>query len=267
MLRVVNCLVEGVSVRATERLTGVHRDTILRILQVVGDGCGKLLNEHIRRVHAKCVQVDEIWTYVFKKQGHLDDDDDAKMGDQYVFVAIDADTKLAISHLVGKRSAESAFNLMRDLQARVVNRFQLTTDGFQPYLNAVEDNFGADIDYATLVKMYSNDRHETASPAWYGPAKVTCAMPQPIMGQPAWEHISTSYIERRNLTMRMQRFTRLTNAFSKKLDNLKAQIALHFAHYNWCRVHRTLRVTPAMEAGLATHVWSPTELLGERHTG
>ena len=267
LLRVVNCLVEGVSVRATERLTGIHRDTILRILQVVGDRCGWLLNERIRQVRSRRVQVDEIWTYVFKKQGHLEDDD-AEMGDQYVFVAIDADSKLAISHLVGKRDFTTAFNLIADLKSRLANRVQLTTDGFRPYLNAIEDAFGADIDYAMLVKMYGGDGQETAGPAWYGPANVIAAMPTPIMGKPDWKHISTSYIERQNLTMRMQmrRFTRLTNAFSKKLANLKAQVALHFAYYNFCRVHRTLRVTPAMEAGLATHVWSLTELLGGRHT-
>ncbi len=215
------------------------------------------------------MQVDEIWTYCFKKDAHLDaDDDESIMGDQYVFVAIDADSKLAISHLVGKRDAATAFYLIEDLQSRLVNRVQLTTDGFRPYLTAVEDNFGADVDYAMLVKVYGRDREESAGPAWYGSAAVVSAVPTPITGNPDWAHISTSYIERQNLTMRMamRRFTRLTNAFSKKLDNLKAQVALHFAWYNFVRVHSSLRVTPAMEAGLTEHVWSLGELLGERHT-
>jgi hypothetical protein len=140
---------------------------------------------------------------------------------------------------------------------------QLTTDGFRPFLMAVEDNFGSDIDYGVLVKMYGGDRAESAGPAWYGPAKVVSAMPTRVMGDPDWKHISTSHIERQNLTMRMQmrRFTRLTNAASKKLDNLKAQVALHFAHYNFCRVHCTLRVTPAMESGLASTVWTLADLL------
>ncbi len=189
------------------------------------------------------------------------------MGDQYVFVGIDADTKLAISHPVGKRNAVTAFNMIADLQSRLATRVQLTTDGFKPYLTAVEDCFGCDVDYAMLVKMYGNDREESAGPAWYGPVKVLCEVPTPVTGSPDWAHISTSYVERQNLTMRMQmrRFTRLTNGFSKKLANLKAQVALHFAQYNYC-VHRSLRVTPAMEAGLTEHVWSLTELLADRHT-
>jgi IS1 family transposase len=216
-------------------------------------------------IKAKRVQVDEIWTYCFKKEAHLDaDDDESVMGDQYVFVAIDADSKLAISHLVGKRDATTAFYLIQDLQGRLANRVQLTTDGFKPYLDAVEDNFGADVDYAMLVKMYGGDREGSAGPAWYGPATVVSAVPTPITGNPDWSHISTSYIERQNLTMRMQmrRFTRLTNAFSKKLSNLKAQVALHFAHYNFVRVHQTLRCTPAMEAGITDHAWTLRELLG-----
>ena len=263
-LQIVNALVEGNSIRATSRLAGVEHKTVLRVLLRVGDACGQLLNERVRRIRAKHVQVDEIWTYVFKKQKNLGmADDEATMGDQYVFVAMDSDTKLVISHLVGKRDYPNAFNLIADLKARLANRVQLTTDGFKPFLMAVEDNFGSDVDYGVLVKMYGGDREETAGPAWYGPAKVTAAMPTRVMGDPDWKHISTSHIERQNLTMRMQmrRFTRLTNAASKKLDNLKAQVALHFAHYNFCRVHYSLRVTPAMEAGLTFKVWTLADLL------
>ena len=263
-IQIINALVEGNSIRATARLVGVEHKTVMRVLVRVGDACGWLLNERIRRIRARRVQVDEIWTYVFKKQAHLDvGDDEAVMGDQYVFVAIDADTKLALSHLVGKRDAATAFYLIQDLQSRLAHRVQLTTDGFRPYVDAVEENFGADIDYAMLVKMYGGDRQESAGPAWYGPAHVVAAMPTRIMGDPDWAHVSTSYIERQNLTMRMQmrRLTRLTNGFSKKLPNLRAAVAIHFAHYNFVRIHQTLRVTPAMEAGLTDHVWELGELL------
>ncbi len=241
----------------------MHRDTIMRLLVRVGDACGWLLNERVRRVRAKRVQVDEIWGYLFKHQKRVTADDPVEYGDQYVFVAIDADSKLVISHLIGKRDAATAFYLIQDLQSRLANRVQLTTDGFKPYLTAVEDNFGADVDYAMLVKMYGTDSGGSEGPAWYGPAKIVEARPVSITGEPDSAYISTSYIERQNLTMRMQmrRFTRLTKAYSKKLLNLKAQVALHFAHYNFVRVHSRLRVTPAMEAGLTDHVWDLAELL------
>jgi IS1 family transposase len=264
-VNIVNALVEGNSIRATSRLIGVEHKTVLRVLLRVGDACGQLLNERVRRIRAKRVQVDEIWTYVFKHQKKLGmADDEATMGDQYVFVAMDSETKLVISHLIGKRDYKNAFDLISDLKGRLAHRIQLTTDGFRPYVNAVEDNFGADIDYGILVKMYGGDENEAgAGPAWYGPAKVMAAMPTRVTGNPDWKHISTSHIERQNLTMRMQmrRFTRLTNAASKKLENLKAQVALHFAHYNFCRVHYSLRVTPAMEAGLSFTPWTIRDLL------
>ncbi len=267
-IQVVNALVEGNSIRARARMVGVEHKTVMRVLLRVGDACGWLLNERIRRVRAKRIQVDEIWTYLLVKEKHKTAEHAPEAGDQYVFVGMDSDTKLVISHLVGKRDAATAFNLITDLRSRLANRVQLTTDGFKPYLSAVEDNFGIDVDYAMLVKMYGGDREESAGPAWYGPAKVVAAMLTPIMGRPNWKYISTSHIECQNLTMRMQtrRFTRLTNAASKKLLNLKAQVALHFAHYNFVRVHSTLRVTPAMEAGVTDHVWDVSELLTvQRH--
>jgi IS1 family transposase len=176
---------------------------------------------------------------------------------------MESESELAISHLVGKRDAATAFNLMADLQSRLANRVQLTTDGFMPYGDAVERSFGIDIDYAMLVKMYGGDRSESAGPAWYGPAHVIDARPVSIMGNPDGSLVSTSFVERQNLTMRMQmrRFTRLTNGFSKTLPNLKAAVALHFAWYNFCRVHSTLRVTPAMQPQVADHVWELDELL------
>ena len=261
----IGALVEGNSIRSIERMTGIHRDTIMRLTLSVGEGCARLLDEKIRRVPSQRVQVDEIWTFVFKKQARLNGNGDnhAEMGDQYVFVGMDADTKLVISHLVGKRDAATAFYFIRDLKDRLVNRVQLTTDGFKPYLNAVEDAFGADVDYAQLVKLYGQPKESSGSRDWYSPVRVMAAIPMAITGEPKPRWISTSYIERQNLTIRMQlrRFTRLTNGFSKKLENLKAAIALHFAHYNFVRIHQSLRVTPAMAAQLTDHLWSLEELL------
>lgn len=255
--------VEGSSIRSMERMTGVHRDTIMRLIVRTGEGCAKLLDERVRNVQAKRIQADEIWTYVFKKQARLTSDDHPDMGDQYVFVGMDADTKLVISHLVGKRDAASAFYFIRDLKDRVQGRPQVTTDGFRPYITAIEDCFGADVDYAQLVKIYGQPKAPSGSRDWYAPVQVTAALPMRVTGNPYLHHISTSIVERQNLTIRMQvrRFTRLTNAYSKKLANLKAAIALHFAHYNFVRVHQTIRVTPAMAAGITDHVWELGELL------
>jgi IS1 family transposase len=261
----IQALIEGNSIRSTERMLDVHRDTIMRLLIRVGQGCTRLLDTRIRQVRARRVEVDEIWTYVFKKQARISlDESAAGIGDQYVFVGIDADTKLVISHLVGKRDATSAYCFMWDLKERLATRVQLTTDGFKPYIRAVDDTFGIDVDYAQLVKIYGQPKATAASERnWYEPVRVMAAIPMAVMGAPRPQAISTSYVERQNLTMRMQmrRFTRLTNGFSKKLENLKAHIALHFAHYNFVRIHQTLRVTPAMAAGLTDHVWELEELL------
>jgi IS1 family transposase len=262
-VQIVTSLIEGCSIRATARMVGVEHKTVMRTLLRVGQRCAGLLDSKIRQIPARRVQVDEIWTFIFKKQARLVAGDPLEFGDQYVFTGMDAETKLVISHVIGKRDAATAFYLISDLKDRLAYRVQLTTDGFRPYLTAVEDTFGADIDYAVLVKVYGKDRHEEGGPEWYGPPKVIAAMPTPITGKPELRYISTSYIERQNLTIRMQarRFTRLTNAFSKKLANLKAQVALHFAHYNFVRIHQTLRVTPAMQAGITDHIWALEELL------
>lgn len=262
-IRVIAAIVEGSSFRSIERMTGIHRDTIMRLMVRTGEGCSRLLDQHVKNVAAKRIQADEIWTYVFKKQARLNTEDHPSMGDQYVFVAMDADTKLVISHLVGKRDGNSAYHFIRDLKERVVGRPQITTDGFRPYIAAIEDNFGADVDYAQLVKLYGQPQGRSDSRDWYEPVRVLAAIPMRVAGRPDMKYVSTSYVERQNLTIRMQlrRFTRLTNAFSKKVENLKAAIALHFAHYNFCRVHQTLKVTPAMESGLTDHVWTLEELL------
>jgi IS1 family transposase len=261
----IQALIEGNSIRSTERMTGIHRDTIMRLLVRTGDECQRFMSGRIKNVQAQKVQVDEIWTYVFKKQARISVDENAAgIGDQYVFVGIDSDTKLVISHLVGKRDAASCYYFMRDLKDRLATRVQLTTDGFKPYINAVDDTFGTEVDYAQLVKIYGQPKASAANARnWYEPVRVIGAIPMDVMGRPKAMGISTSHVERQNLTMRMQmrRFTRLTNGFSKKLDNLKAHIALHFAHYNFVRVHQTLRTTPAMAANLTDHLWTLSELL------
>jgi IS1 family transposase len=257
----IAALVEGASIRSVERMTGTHRDTIMRLMVRVGQGCANLMDSYMRHLKCQTLQVDEIWCYVGKKQRHLKDTDNPdELGDQWVFVALDADSKLIPSFLVGKRTISYAMAFIEDLSKRLDNRVQLTSDSLRAYIDAVELAFGADIDYGQVVKAYEA---EPIGPGRYSPPKVIRADRIIISGTPQYPRISTSYVERQNLTMRMQmrRFTRLTNAFSKKLDNLKAAVALHFAHYNFVRVHRTLRVTPAMEAGLTNRLWSISDLL------
>jgi IS1 family transposase len=260
-IQIVSALVEGNSIRATARMVGVEHKTVMRVLLRVGDRCGQILNERMRRLPCKIVQLDEIWTFVAKKERRLTaDDNPTEVGDQYVFVSMDSESKLIPSFYVGKRSGASAWHFVQDLQTRLSNRVQLTTDGFRPYLPAVEDAFGADVDYAMLIKTYQeggeNDKR-------YSPGEFVNALPIPVTGNPKPHLISTSHIERQNLTIRMQlrRFTRLTNAFSKKLENLKAALSLHFAWYNFCRIHSTLRITPAMASCISDHIWDFQELL------
>ena len=263
-LVVLSALVEGNSIRSIERMTGVHQVTILRLLVRVGEHCAHLMDERMCGFHSSHLQVDEIWTFVAKKERRLTSEEakNAELGDQYVFVAIDAESNLIPAFTVGKRDGQTALEFLTKLRQCLEGngRIQLTTDGLNAYLGAVEEAFGADVDYAQLVKLYEA---ENPGPGRYSPPRVTETVSTPISGNPDPEHISTSYVERQNLTMRMQmrRFTRLTNGFSKKLANLKAAVALHFAWYNFVRVHRTLRVTPAMEAGLTDRIWGLENLL------
>lgn len=264
-LTILAAMIEGNSIRSVERMTGVHRDTIMRLVTRTGQQSVHFLDCRLRGLRPERVQADEIWTYVFKKQARIvGNDNPPEYGDQYVFVGMDADTKLVISHHVGKRDGASTYFFMRDLHSRVVSRIQLTTDGFQPYVRAVEQTFKKhNVDFAQLIKVYGEVPQGMGGRGWYAAAKFVSAYTSPIFGVPSAKSISTSHIERQNLTMRMQmrRFTRLTNAYSKKLENLKAAVGLHFAHYNYCRVHQSLRITPAMASGLTNHVWTLEELL------
>ena len=264
-LAVLSALVEGNSIRSVERMTGVSQVTILRLLVRTGDRCLALLEERMRGFHSRYIEADEIWCYVYKKEGQLTAEDRAlhpERGDQYVFVALDAESKLIPAFTVGKRDGQTALAFMEELRRRLAEngRIQLTTDGMNAYIGAVEETFGADVDYAQLVKLYGA---EPAGDGRYAPPRVTETLSTTINGNPDPDRICTSYVERQNLTMRMmmRRFTRLTNAFSKKLANLKAALALHFAYYNFCRIHRTLRVTPAMQAGVTDRMWGLEDLL------
>lgn len=258
---IIGALVEGNSIRSTERMTETHRDTIMRLMVEVGNGCAKIMDAEMRGLPCERIQVDEIWAYVGKKQRQVTKDDDkTRVGDQWTFVAIDPDTKLIPSFLVGKRSKTNAIAFMSDLSERLANRVQLSSDALISYVDAVEQAFGADVDYGQAVKFYEA---EPIGPGRYSPPKVVRAERTAVAGKPDVAHISTSIIERQNLTMRMsmRRFTRLTNGFSKKVENHRAAVGLHFAHYNFVRLHKTLRTTPAMAAGVSSRLWSLEELV------
>jgi IS1 family transposase/transposase-like protein len=256
-------MLEGMSVRAISRLTGLHKGTILSLMNTASERATKLLDSVVRNVRVRYVQADEIWCFVGKKQRQVRVGDSPEIGDQWAFIAIDAETKLITSHVIGKRNAETTLRFLTDLKARIANeRFQLTTDGFHFYQRGVENVFAGQADFAQLVKLYG-DYGQHGGDAKYSPGPIVETISKIRDGRPDPRHISTSYVERSNLSLRMhlRRFTRLTNAFSKTVKNLKDAVALYVAFYNFCRVHTTLRVTPAMQAGLTDHVWSLGELL------
>jgi IS1 family transposase len=258
--QIINCLVEGNSIRSTERMTNTHRDTIMRLLVQVGEGCAKIMDEKMHDLDCKRLQVDEIWSYVGKKQAQLKPGESVRAGDFWTFVALDPDTKLVPAYRVGKRTKVNAVAFMSDVSERLTNRLQISSDALRSYVDAVEQAFGADVDYGQAVKFYDA---EPIGPGRYSPPRVVSQQKIVVTGNPDQRHISTSLVERQNLTMRMsmRRFTRLTNAFSKKVENLQAAVALHFAHYNFVRVHKSLRVTPAMAAGVSDTLWSLEELV------
>ena len=262
--QILNLLVEGNSMRSASRITGRSINTITKLLVDVGEACSKYKFDVMRDLPCKRIQCDEIWSFCGMKEKNVPREEKGRygIGDVYTWTAICADTKLVQSFLVGKRDGGWAKVFIKDLASRLKNRVQLTTDGHKAYLNAIEAAFGADIDYAMLIKLYGPAAEENSPSGRYSPPQMTAEIIDVIEGAPELEHISTSYVERQNLTMRMsmRRFTRLTNGFSKKIENLENAVALHFMHYNFGRIHKTLRVTPAMEAGITDHVWSLEEI-------
>lgn len=268
-LLVLRLLVEGNSIRSTERITGVEKKTILSLLVLAGEKCERLLNERIKGVAVRDVQADEMWGFVGMKQKTMKRktaDGTLKsaelLGDAYTFVAIERHTKLVLAWHLGRRSVRHTVDFTEKLYEATSGRFQLTTDGFAAYPDAVAYSLGTRVDFAQLIKIY-RATPQAGGEHRYSPAEVVEAIPTPRWGNPDPERICTSHVERQNLTMRMmiRRLTRLTNAFSKKWDNLKAALALHFAYYNFCRIHKTLRCTPAMAAGITKSVWELQDLL------
>ena len=265
-VQVVRTLVEGNSIRATVRMTGVAKNTIVKLLADLGTACADYHDRHVRNVQSARVQCDEIWSFCYCKAANIPQRLNGQygVGDVWTWTAIDADSKLCVTWLVGSREIETGRAFIEDLASRLANRIQLTTDGHQVYPKTILRSFGNDVDYSMLVKTYASERAARGESPKYSPAVCTGCKKTVMSGDPDPDHISTSFVERQNLTMRMsmRRFTRLTNAFSKKLANLMHAVALHFMHYNFCRVHQTLRVTPAMAAGLSDHVWDIEELVG-----
>lgn len=259
--QITGLLCEGNSLRATSRLADVSFNTVLKFVVDIGTVCQKYHDEHVRQVQSKRVQCDEIWSFIYSKDKNIPKDKQGKygVGSVWTWTAIDAESKLVISWLVGNRDASYARVFLEDVRSRLANRVQLTSDGLKAYLLAVEEVFGADIDFAQLIKLYGKPLDSDHK---YSPAECTGIEKHPIVGNPKMKHISTSYVERQNLTMRMnmRRFTRLTNAFSKKVENHAHAVALHFMYYNFVRIHKTLRVTPAMEAGITSKLWTVEDL-------
>jgi IS1 family transposase len=262
---VIRCLVEGNSIRSTVRMTGVAKNTVAHLLVEVGTACAHFQDAHLTNLTCKRIQCDEIWSFVYCKEKNVPKSSSEHLVDQgigsvWTWTAIDADTKLVPCWFIDKRDAGCATEFMQDLAGRLAHRVQLTTDGLKVYLHAIYDSFGSEIDYAVLHKVYGSEQPDAAR---YSPAICTGIKKVDMIGEPDKDHVSTSYVERANLTMRMsmRRFTRLTNAFSKKIENHAAAVALYFMWYNFGRVHQTLKMTPAMKAGIAAKPWTVEEIL------
>jgi IS1 family transposase len=258
--QVIASLVEGNSIRATVRMTGVAKNTVTKLLTDMGVVCSGLMDREMRDLTCQRVECDEIWAFVGAKQKNVPAEKHDEWGDVWTWVGMDSDTKLVISYRLGGRDLVEAKAFMSDLAKRLAHRVQLTTDAHRPYLTAVDAAFQGEVDYAQLIKYYGQPAD---TPRRYSPPVCTGTDRLPLRGNPDPSLISTSYVERQNLTMRMsmRRFTRLTNAFSKKVENLAAAVSLHFAYYNYCRVHQTLKTTPAVAAGVTDHVWTLAELI------
>lgn len=267
-VQVVSALVEGNSMRSTVRMTGVSRTTIHRLLEHVGAACAEYQDIFLRDLPCKNIQIDEIWSFTYAKEKNVPAEFKGMFGfgDTWTWVALDADTKLVPNWRVGSRDAENGYRFLADLKTRLANRVQITSDGYKVYLKAVEMVFGSEVDYAQLVKLYGQTPEGEKR---YSPAECIATETVVLQGTPDKKNISTSYVERQNLTMRMnmRRFTRLTNAFSKKIENLEHAVALHFFHYNFCRPHKTLNkernlgITPAMAAGVSKSAWTIEDIV------
>lgn len=258
----VRALAEGNSIRSVERMTGIHRDTVMRLGVRVGEGCARVMDAKMRNLDCRVIQMDEIWGFIGKKQKNATPDDRREgMGDVWTFVAIDADSRMVPCYFVGKRDSYHADCFVEDLASRLNERVQLSSDALAAYRDAVETGFGGEVDYGQVIKVFKES--QLVDHRRYSPAECIGVKKLVISGQPERGLISTSYVERQNLTMRMhmRRLTRLTNAFSKKLENFKAAVGLHFGYYNFVRVHKSLRMTPAMAGGVTDHVWSIEELM------
>lgn len=264
---VVAALADGNSIRAIERQTGIHRDTIMRLSVQVGNECQRIMDDKMKNLTCTNLQLDEIWGFIGKKQKNVGKrDPKTKVGDAWTFVAIDSDTKIVPCFRVGKRDARTANAFLQDLAGRLTNRVQLSTDALAAYVDAVERGFGGEVDYGQIVKAYSvggGDETAGAAQRKYSPPEVVSVTKERILGKPDMDLVSTSFVERQNLTMRMhcRRLTRLTNAFSKKIENFRAAVALHFAYYNFVRLHGTIKATPAMAAGISSRPWTVRELV------
>ncbi len=262
---IIRLLVEGNSIRATSRIADVSKNTVNKLLIDAGRVCAAYHDENVRDVAATHIQADEIWAFCYAKERNVKGAKaaPAQAGDIWTWTALDPASKLIISYTVGDRSQRTAREFMFDLASRVTGRPQLTTDGHGAYLKAVADAFGGDVDYAMLVKQYGDPTGQKGHEKKYSPAECTGAIKEPILGKPDMAKVSTSHVERQNLTMRMgmRRFTRLTNAFSKKAENHAYAVALHFMHYNFCRTHKSLRMTPAMAAGLSASPWEVEDIV------
>jgi IS1 family transposase len=264
--RIIAGLAEGCSIRSIERQTEVHRDTIMRLGVRIGEGCQRVLDKRMRNLSSENIELDEIWGFIGKKQRNVAEADSPDLGDVWTFIAIDSDSKIVPCYRVGKRTAEHANAFVCDLASRLENRIQLSSDALKAYEWAVELGFGCDVDYGQLIKTYATAADATTyTERKYSSGDVISVSMNVIMGSPNVTKITTAHIESQNLTVRMhtRRLTRLTNAFSKKLDNFKAAIGLHFTYYNFVKRHTTLRMTPAMAAGVAPSFWSVAELIEE----
>ena len=257
---VISALVEGNSIRSIERMTDIHRDTIMRLGIRIGKACEKHMDETMQNLNCERIEIDEIWGYVGKKEKNCSSQDSPDIGDAWTFVAIDPDSKLVPCFKTGKRDFSTTLDFINSLSSRMKNRIQLSSDAMPSYIAAIEETFGANVDYAQIVKAYTTTQEGTRK---YSPPKIVAVNRSKLIGNPYYDYISTSHVERQNLTMRMhcRRLSRLTNAFSKKLENFKAAISLHFMYYNFVKTHKTIQCTPAMEAGIENSHWEIMDMV------